>query len=63
VTFGTKEAAEAACEALDGLEVDGCNIKVNITQPKTFYTRPKQHPKRTGRPALRRARALAFAKQ
>jgi RNA recognition motif-containing protein len=36
VTFSTKESAEAACEALDGLEVDGRNIKVNIAQPKTF---------------------------
>jgi len=36
VTFGTKESADAACEALDGLEVDGRNIKVNIAQPKTF---------------------------
>lgn len=36
VTFSSKEAADASCEALDGLEVDGRMIKVNIAQPKTF---------------------------
>eukprot|EP00613_Pedinella_sp_CCMP2098_P003047 CAMPEP_0171631572 /NCGR_PEP_ID=MMETSP0990-20121206/23751_1 /TAXON_ID=483369 /ORGANISM="non described non described, Strain CCMP2098" /LENGTH=253 /DNA_ID=CAMNT_0012201251 /DNA_START=45 /DNA_END=806 /DNA_ORIENTATION=- len=36
VTFGTNEAAEAAVENLDGLEVDGRGIRVNIAQPKAF---------------------------
>lgn len=34
VTFSKPEFAEAALENLDGLEVDGRAIKVNMAQPK-----------------------------
>ncbi len=34
VTFAAPTAAEAALENLDGLEVDGRAIKVNMAQPK-----------------------------
>ncbi|MDP4011195.1 MAG: RNA-binding protein [Candidatus Roizmanbacteria bacterium] len=34
VTFATPEAAQAAIEAMDGQDVDGRNIVVNIARPR-----------------------------
>lgn len=36
VTFAKDEDAEKAIQALDGKEVGGRNIKVNLAKPKTF---------------------------
>jgi nucleolin len=36
VTFATKDAADAAAENLNGLEVDGRFIKVSIAEPRAF---------------------------
>ena len=34
VTFGTSGQAESAIEALDGVEIDGRALKVNVAQPR-----------------------------
>jgi nucleolin len=36
ITFENAAGAEAAVEQLDGLEVDGRSIRVNIAQPKAY---------------------------
>jgi RNA recognition motif-containing protein len=37
VTFATEDAANAAVENLDGLEVDGRGIRVNLAQPRNSF--------------------------